>query len=152
MAVIKIVQNPIDTYEALYNVCNYITRPDKTENGRYVGARGMDTNKAYEEIVEMQAIFNKTDGRKGYHMIVSFSEGSPLSADDIFQIANEISYIFFPTYQVVFGLNMVEGHPHIHFFINIVSLYDGKKLHIGFSELKLLRSLINQIESNFLEF
>lgn len=150
MAILKIINNPVDTLEALYNLCQYIIDPQKTENGRYVGSRGISVDNAYEEILEMQNLFQKTSGRKGYHIAVSFSEEAPLTAYDIMQIAYEISSIFFPRYQVLYGVNMVKTHPHIHFLINTVSLIDGVKLHIGFAEIKVLRALINQIESDFI--
>ncbi len=150
MASIKLIDNPIDTCESLFNVCNYIKRPSKTENGKYVGVRGLSVEYAYEEIIEMQTLFGKTCGRKGYHLIVSFSADAPLAAYDIMHIAKEVSDLFFPEYQVLYGVNMVKEHPHIHFLINSVSLIDGKKLHIGAHQLKYLREQVNITENEYI--
>lgn len=79
MAVIKLVQNPCSSDSDLRNLCNYIVNPEKVgRSGRYVFGRGIRHDTAYEDITEMQQLFDKTTGRKAYHLIVSMPDGMGL--------------------------------------------------------------------------
>ena len=83
----------------------------------------------------MQTLYQNMGGRRGYHITVDFSPESPLCAYDVWNIAYLISDLFFPEYQVLFGVHTNKKHLHIHFYINTVSLRTGKKLHIDYGML-----------------
>ena len=145
MAIVEIINNPLNTEGALYNLCKYIIKPKKTENGYYTGARGISVAHAYEDIVEMQTLYQNTGGRRGYHITVSFSPEDPLSPHDVWNIAYLITNLFFPEYQVLYGMHTDEDHLHIHLGINTVSMRTGKKLHIDYGMLYWMRKEIDHI-------
>ena len=150
MAIVEIINNPVNTEIALQNLCNYIIEPKKTENGSYAGARGITVAHAFDDIVEMQTLYGNTGGRRGYHITVDFSPKSPLNAYNVWQIAYEISDLFFPEYQVLYGVHTNKKHLHIHMAINTVSLRTGKKLHIDYKLLYWLKKEIDEIERRYL--
>lgn len=151
MSITKIVNNPVDTEYALENLCNYITAPEKTGDGVFVGARGISKETAFEEIVDMQQLYQKTSGRRAYHLIVSFEEGAILTLQDVQEIAFDISDLFFPEYQVLYGVHITQGYLHIHFAINPVSMITGKKLQLDFTAYHWLQQQINQIQAEYEE-
>lgn len=149
MAIVKIIDNPLDTCEALRNLCNYLTRRDDRDYRVYIGTRGLSICNAYEEILEAQTLFGKTTGRKGYHLVISFNEGEPFCEYDFIQMTPRIIERLFPTCQVLFSIHMKPKHPHIHMFVGSVFLNNGHKLHIGFRELKYFNEQINRISETY---
>lgn len=150
MAIVEVIDNPVNTEKALQNLCSYIIEPKKTGNGSYTGARGITVAHAFEDIVEMQTLYGNTGGRRGYHITVNFAPNSPLNAHEVYEIAYEISDLFFPEYQVLYGVHINEAHLHIHFAVNTVSLKNGKKLHIDYRTLYWLIKEIDNIERRYL--
>lgn len=150
MAIVEIIDNPVNTEKTIERLCNYVVNPKKTGNGLYTGARGLTVHNAYQEIIEMQTLYGNTGGRRGYHITVNFSPNSPLNAYNIWEIAHEISDLFFPEFQVLYGVHTNEEHLHIHLAINTVSLRTGKKLHIDYKTLYWLIKEINDIERRYL--
>lgn len=150
MAIVEIIDNPVNTEKALQNLCSYVVESKKTGNEKYTGARGLSVHNAYQEIIEMQTLYCNTAGRRGYHITVNFSPDSPLNVHEICEIAYEISDLFFPEYQVLYGVHTNEAHLHIHFAVNTVSLKNGKKLHIDYRTLYWLIKEIDNIERRYL--
>lgn len=147
MAIIKIVNNPCDTDLALQNLCLYIINPAKTRN--LFNGRGLNPQTAYENMCEVQELWSKTSGRRAYHMVLGFDSSEPVASYDALQIAFEISSIFFPTYQVLYGVHTDQPHLHIHFAINTVSLQDGHKLHLDYSAIGYIKQQIIGIIADY---
>ena len=142
MAIIKPVDNPVDNHELLFKLCHYITGDDGSIKRQYCFGRGVNPNNAFQEILYMQQLFGKTDKRRAYHLTVDFSDQESLTIQDAIEIGFELSNMFFPEYQVLFGVHgehTGQKHLHLHFAINTVSLFGGRKLHLDFG-------LINEID------
>ena len=144
---IKLIPNPCNCAEALENLCCYITDPVKTKG--YIGGRGLSPKTAYEDMAELQALFQTDYGRRAYHLIVSFPDTIVLSPYELTEIAERVSELFFPNYQVLYGVHVTQAHPHFHMAVNTTSIQDGKKLHITFSEFSALQKQISRIVQDY---
>ena len=58
MAVLKLVNNPCDTEDALRNLCHYVVRMDRTMGN--VGGRGVRASAAYEDFCMAQSLWGRT--------------------------------------------------------------------------------------------
>ena len=54
---------------------DYITVPEKTQNGRLVGSVNCTVGNAFEQMRETKIKFEKNNQRQGYHIVLSFKEG-----------------------------------------------------------------------------
>lgn len=72
MAVLKLVNNPCDTEDALRNLCHYVVRMDRTMGN--VGGRGVRASTAYEDFCMAQSLWGKNHGRRAYHFVLSFDD------------------------------------------------------------------------------
>lgn len=149
MAILKIVDNPCDTDEALANLCAYIIDEYKTQGN--ICGRGLNPYEAYADMVKVQSLCKKTSGRKSYHLIVSFSDSEPIADCEAKDIGFEIASLFFPDYQVLFGVHFSQAHLHIHFAVNTVNLTTGHKLHIDYSVRNQLQMQINNIIQSYID-
>lgn len=109
------------------------------------GGRRVRPNCAYEDICCAQELWRKTYGRRAYHLVLSFDDLDAFVPSEAMEIAIRFSGLFFPTYQVLFGVHTEQAYLHIHFVINPVSLETGEKLHIDFAELRQLQEETNHI-------
>ena len=143
MAILKLINNSYDDEQALRNLCAYITNPE-TNHGLCAG-RGIDPPRVYEDICNAQSLWQKTSGRRAYHLVLSFAAGEPFDTDDAMQLAFKMSSFFFPAFQVLYAVHDKPQQLHIHFMINPVSLQNGKKLQLSLSETAYLHKTFNDI-------
>lgn len=103
----------------------------------YTGAHGINKehNAAAEQFIKTQRAFGKTDGRRAYHLFVSFEE-SINEPDVVVQAAKAVGAEIFQRYQVFYGIHTSTDNLHIHFAINAVSYVDGKKWHTSRPEFQ----------------
>lgn len=108
---------------------DYITVPDKTQNGRLVGAVNCLADRAFEQMRETKESFGKNNQRQGYHIVLSFKEGE-VDADTVFQITKEFvdAYVG-EKYEAVYAVHDNTDHIHSHIVYNSVSFVDGMKYH-----------------------
>ena len=141
MAIFKIAQNPMDTEEALQNLCQYILDPlHEKSDGTLTGGQYLTPTSSFEEMREAQTLFDKDSGRLAYHFIISFDPGDPLMPEDAFTFAIEFIDFFFKEYQV----HTKQSHLHVHFALNPVSLRTGKKLHVDYELIGQYRDFIQK--------
>ncbi len=67
----------------------YILAPEKTSEGRLVRALNCQKEQGYEQMWQTKELFDKTGGRQGYHLILSFVEGE-VDADTAFEIVGRL--------------------------------------------------------------
>ncbi|MBO4952516.1 MAG: relaxase/mobilization nuclease domain-containing protein, partial [Lachnospiraceae bacterium] len=134
----------------LENLCAYVTNPAKSYNGAYTFGRGAEPYRAFEDFCEVQNLSGKADGRRAYHIIVSFDDKYAFCAADGMAMAYKISEFFYPDYQVVCGVHVNQGILHAHFVVNTVSMNPGvkRKLHISPRMLVELTRTVAEIERN----
>lgn len=150
MAIFKVIDNPLDDENKLYNVCEYIIAGAKDNDIRNCAGRGLLPTNAYNDIAEMLNLFDKNKGRRGYHLVVSFSKDEPICDTDYLQIGMDISDCFFPQHQVLFARHKEkDGMHHLHFLVNAASLDNGHKLHLGYTEQFELSKHIEQIIDDY---
>ncbi len=149
MSIIGIVNNPVDTEDALIKLCKYITNSKGAGMYKYIGGRGLYPETAYDDMCESQRMFGKIGGRRAYHLFVSFREGTPLIPDEALEMAYEISDFFYPRHQVLFGVHTEQSCLHIHFAVSTVSLDGGPKLHLDFKMQHEFKRFVSEIEKKY---
>ena len=109
------------------NAIRYITVPDKTGDGRFIGGKNCIPEFAYEKMRETKRLFAKTDKRQGYHIIISFEEGE-ITAEKAFMFMEHFvdAYIG-DEYEAVYAVHDNTDHIHGHIIFNSVSRLSGHK-------------------------
>ena len=132
MVIAKWVDEQYYAEESINNVLNYILT-DKRTGGRvnYYGSCNVDINDTFEQFMYVKRFFNKTDGRKLLHLVVSF--GKDTTSYDAYIMAYQIAAYLAEERQVIFGVHEDKDNVHIHFMINTVSFIDGSLLFDSFS-------------------
>ena len=112
----------------LYNAIHYIVNPKKTENGLWVGGNcGLKCSEAYDEMMRTKELFQKYNGRQGYHFVISFSPGEA-TEKKAFDVANDFcKKLFGDEYEYIFAVHNDQPHTHIHIVFNSVDRIDGLK-------------------------
>ena len=72
----------------LKRALDYVMNPDKTQDGRLVGAINCQVDTAFEQMKETKRNFGKIDKRQGYHIILSFKENE-VNPDTAFEITQK---------------------------------------------------------------
>lgn len=113
----------------LKTALDYITVPEKTQNGRLVSAINCQADMAFEQMKETKKKFHKIDKRQAYHIILSFQEGE-VSPDTVFELTEKFVKEYLGNdYEAVYAVHDNTSHPHSHIVFNSVSFRDGRKFH-----------------------
>ena len=87
MAITKILN--IKSQSNLYNAIDYIMKPEKTKEQLWVGGNsGSTTQEVYRTMMDTKQAWGKLDGRKGYHIIISWKPGE-CTEEKAYQIIQE---------------------------------------------------------------
>lgn len=111
----------------LQNALEYIQNPDKTEKLFLVGSVNCLPETAFEQMMDTKKLFQKTNKRQGYHIVLSLKpgEGTPEIA---FDMARRFAEEFLgDRYEAVYAVHIDKDHIHSHIVWNSVSLLDGRK-------------------------
>lgn len=151
MAFVKIAKGKYKNIYAIKNVLTYIwgkEKENKTPNNIF-GALGVDCKNidlAICQFEKLQRSYRKEAGKRILHIIVSFSEQEAFTLRQYLDIGYDIANFFGKEYQVFFGLH--ENHKnqlHIHFAVNPVNVYTGKKIHLQKQNIVQLKEYVNQV-------
>ena len=111
----------------LKRALDYVMNPDKTQDGRLVGAINCQVDTAFEQMKETKRNFGKIDKRQGHHIILSFKENE-VNPDTAFEITQKfVEEYLGKSYEAVFVVHDNTAHVHSHIVFNSVSFVDGKK-------------------------
>ena len=111
----------------LRQALGYIAEPEKTGDGRWVGALNCQKETAYEQMRHTKGTFEKTDKRQGYHLIISFVEGE-VDADTAFEVIGRFAKEYLgKDYEAVYAVHDNTEHIHGHIIFNSVSFANGRK-------------------------
>lgn len=124
---------------------SYISRDDKTENGRWVTALNCTTATAYDEFKNTKQLYKKTSGIQYYHFVQSHPKGYDISPELAHKIAVEFSERTFKGFECVVATHTDADHIHSHIVFNSVSFEDGHKYHSNKFTLNGLRELSDEI-------
>ena len=106
---------------------DYVMNPEKTQDGRLVGAINCQADAAFEQMKETKRKFGKVDKRQGYHIILSFKENE-VNPDTAFEITQRfVEEYLGNSYEAVYVVHDNTEHVHSHIIFNSVSFVDGKK-------------------------
>ena len=106
---------------------NYVMNPEKTQDGRLVGAINCQVDSAFEQMKATKRKFGKVDKRQGYHIILSFKEDE-VNPDTAFEITRRfVEEYLGKSYEAVYVVHDNTAHVHSHIVFNSVSFVDGKK-------------------------
>ena len=117
----------------------YIMDPQKSEGGTWTSSNCGDTpQECYEEMIKTKQEFRKTDGRQGYHFVLSFPPGETDELT-VFNVAKEFCETYLgEEYEYCFAVHNDHAHLHAHIVFNSVSRADGKKYHYANGDWKTL--------------
>ena len=106
---------------------DYVMNPEKTQDGRLVGAINCQVDSAFEQMKATKRMFGKVDKRQGYHIILSFKEDE-VNPDTAFEITRRfVEEYLGKSYEAVYVVHDNTAHVHSHIVFNSVSFVDGKK-------------------------
>ena len=92
----------------------YISNPEKTDDGRWIGAVNCFYDKAYESMIATKRRFDKVDKRQGYHLVISFKQGE-IDADTAFEIVGRFADEYLGTdYEALYSVHNDTEHIHGH--------------------------------------
>ena len=98
----------------LKRALDYVMNPEKTQDGRLVGAINCQIDTAFEQMKETKRKFGKIDKRQGYHIILSFKENE-VNPDTAFEITQKFVQEYLGrSYEAVFVVHDNTAHVHSH--------------------------------------
>lgn len=133
---------------AIYDLINYICRPDKTPS-HIIGGIGVDFQNIADSMVAVSMKFRKFNRLRLHHFILTFNPEDIYIKDMLPKIAEEICALWGAEFQIVYALHEDTDHPHIHFVWNNVSYIDGHKCHFGITEYNRTIGYIKHILGNY---
>lgn len=151
MANVKVKDNPVDSLESLYNLCQYITGDAESIKRHFSYGRGVDPNNVFEEFKNMQELFGRKGKRLAFHLTIDFDEENYLEVKDAVTVGYELSDLFFPGHQLIFsvhGKHTGQENLQLHFLINTVSIFGKEDLYINFDILNYIRQCLDWVLKN----
>lgn len=119
----------------LKNAIEYISNPDKTQNGKNVFTINCKKETAFDDMIRVKKDYGKEQtgdkhSRQGYHFIISFSPEDNVSNELCNEITKEFCEKYFQNrYQVLIATHDDQPHKHSHIIFNSVALDNGLKYH-----------------------
>ena len=128
-------------------VMKYVVQRKKTMLGDrwMVTGHNCVAQSSYLEMVTTKRRFQKTDGRRFYHFVQSFSAVDDLTPQEVNAIGIEFAQKQFPDYEVLVATHMDTNHLQNHLLVNSVSCADGRKLYQNAAGLQRHRQVNNEI-------
>lgn len=112
----------------LYNSLTYVLNPDKTEEGLWIGGNvGTTAEEVYQGMLDTKQDWEKTEGRQGYHFVISFQPGET-NEQTAYQVIRKFCEQYLGDfYDYVFALHNDHAHLHGHIIFNSVNRMSGYK-------------------------
>ena len=128
----------------LYGMIDYITKERDVYPPILQGV-GVNPAFAYEEMSAAKQAFNKTEKRQYKQFIFSFDQGIDLSQGELLSISYEIASFFNNEYQIMSSIHFDTLNTHIHYVVNSINLFTGKKLQVSKQSVYRFKLFINEI-------
>jgi hypothetical protein len=154
MAIIKIVNKKYKNIDAIEKLVKYILDPKKRIHN-ITGAIGTDPGDIdiiIRQFYTVQKMHRNCKGKRICHLVLSFSkeEINTLTIQAFLQIGYAIAEFFNDEYQICFALHEDTDDTHLHFAVNPVNIYSGKKLQWKYQTLYNLILWKDQVVSKAL--
>lgn len=126
MAITKLMH--IKEGSHLFNNIKYILDEKKTQGGQLVGGNsGTEAIDVYRNFMDTKLDYNKLDGRKGYHFVISFKPGE-VDGETAYKVIEDFCKEYLgENYDFVFAIHTDQKHIHGHITFNSVSRTSGYK-------------------------
>lgn len=127
-------ESPGTPYIHLKNGIEYILdekhHQAKTCGGIWVGGNcGSQSREILQKFLQTKDAYGKTDGRQGYHFVISFRPGE-VDEQKAYAIAKDFCEEYLRDhFDYVFAIHNDKAHMHAHIIFNSVSRLDGSKYH-----------------------
>ena len=141
MSFLRIVHgNP----RTLFGIIRYVKDTGKTIPLLMDGFN-IDPETAFEEMDFTQRIWNKTGGRQYKQFIFSFDSDVVLSRNTLMEIGRKIGAYYAVEYQILMVMHFNTANIHIHYILNTVNIFTGKKFSMTKRDMYNYKLYINQI-------
>lgn len=105
----------------------YICSKAKTDNGSLVGSINCLPDFSFEQMIQTKKMFGKTDGRQGYHFVISLEPGEG-NEKQMLEIMRRFAEEFLcGEYEAVYAVHNDKNHLHGHLVFNSVNMVTGRK-------------------------
>ena len=124
----NIKSSPHGASRHLKHSIEYIMNLKKTADRALVGGNaGSTPQEVYDIMMETKADWEKTDGRQGYHFILSWKPGE-ISEEKAYEVVQEFCQEYLgDQYDYVFAVHNDQPHIHAHIVFNSVGRNTGYK-------------------------
>ena len=105
----------------------YICNKAKTDKGSLVGSINCLPDFSFEQMIQTKKMFGKTDGRQGYHFVISLEPGEG-NEKQMLEIMRRFAEEFLcGEYEAVYAVHNDKNHLHGHLVFNSVNMVTGRK-------------------------
>lgn len=142
MAILK----ALSSKRSVMSIQKYVLQERKTNSDLVRGydVDGMDFGEQFEQV---QELYDKTDGRRYYHYILSFpkDESERMTPEEVNDMGYTMAEDVFGKkgYQFVVVTHTDRDHLHDHIIVNSVNAENGKKLHTSAKDLQQMKHKVN---------
>lgn len=115
----------------LKNAIDYILKKEKVAvvNGTSLsGTNACLLSDAYNNMMDTKRAYGKTEGRQGYHFVISFKP-EQATVEQVYKITQEFVKEYLNEYECVYAIHDDQPHKHGHIVFNSVSYQTGLKYH-----------------------
>lgn len=144
--IFNIGESPDSPHKYLKNSLAYISKPEKTDNGKWIGTINCNRGEEYKTMLETKQIFGKTDKRQAYHLWISFP-GKEVPPEIAFEIIGKFANRFLGMeYEAMYSVHTDRPNIHGHIVFNSVSFIDGLKYHYANGDwAKIIQPIVNDL-------
>lgn len=156
---IAYVENPKKTTEFseeqqhLFNLMNYVSRADKTNDNVFVTGINCDPEFAVEQWIETKRRYGKEDKILAFHGFQSFSPdevdpktGKKIDAKTAHEIGVKWAHeVWGDKFELVLTTHLDREHIHNHIALNSVSCKDGYKYNNDKTHIRRMRQISDRI-------
>jgi len=121
----------------LNKLIDYTEKEEKTES---ILVSGFNCNpyNAYDEMITVKEMYDKSDGRQGYQIVQSFAIGE-VSPEEAHEIGKKLTEKIAPGYQVILATHLDRDHIHNHIVINSINMEYGYKYDSNAEQVRHIR-------------
>lgn len=145
MSVVVFINGRNSEKSAVKNILSYVKRPEATL-GKFIYGNGLDTEKAYEDMMIVQSLYRKKNiGKRYIHYVLSFDCG--VTSEKAFDVAKEVAAYpkYANDYQYLLALHTNTNNFHAHIILNPVNVHTLGKFSQSISELDKFKEYADEI-------
>lgn len=129
---------------ALKSALDYITNPDKTDNGLFVSGKDCFVKTAYEQMMITKYDHTQNTGRQYIHIIQSFALHDNIMPEMAHEIGQKLLQEF-EGFQGVIATHTDRDHLHNHIVLNSVNWQTGLKWQQSKDDLQALKKRSDEL-------